>query len=142
MGASDAASTVDKTEFHAFVVAFRKYLELAVIFVETDVSKDQKVCYEECKKAFPVLRDWGIDDLDLEFHFKYTERYSFEDFADWCIRESMEIKTGSTNWALQLDNSDNEEVQAEKAKSSLRGAAGVEKNMKPGDQCVIDQVAD
>merc|ERR1712217_920425 len=89
----------------------------------------------------PVLRERGIDDLDEKFHFKYAENYSFEDFADWCIRESMEIRTGSTEWQLQLDNSDNEEVQIEKCNAEVRDAAGFDNKTKRGEQATVNKIA-
>lgn len=113
-----ACIDIDITEFHAYLVAFRKYLELAVLFAKVDKSGDRLLTVDEVKKALPQLDGWKVDADDVEFKFKHTKTLSYEDFADWVIRESMDRLN------LELDNSDNEEVQVQRARSDAKKGGG------------------
>jgi len=56
--ANDAS--VDRREFHAFLVYLRYYLELQVLFQELDTSEDLRVSKDECEKAMPLLVSWAL----------------------------------------------------------------------------------
>lgn len=84
-----AETTVDRREFHAFLMAFRMYLELDVLFSSVDESGDRELDYHEVKKMLPLMEKWGItqDRVDQlpEFMNKDSGRMRFEAFARLCI---------------------------------------------------------
>lgn len=52
--------TLDRREFHAFLMAFRMYLELDVLFSSVDESGEHELHYHDIKMIMPLLDKWGI----------------------------------------------------------------------------------
>jgi len=122
-GAAD--TNIDPTEFHAVLIAFREYLELFVVFKELDdgFSEDNYLSYKECEKGLDMLAAWDIDRSDLKLRFKgdqWAGTMKFAQFADWCLLHSGRCLN------LELDESDSEVVQVERAAYEVREAAGCE----------------
>jgi len=121
-GRRDAPDTsVDPTEFHALLCAFRQYLELAVIFEGIDEDKSKLLNYHQCKAALPLLGRWGLTAKQVKDKFpdEWTQTMKFEEFAGWCISTCFR---GGLH--LVLDDSDNEEVQTFAAAALMNDAAG------------------
>jgi len=120
------AKNVNAKEFHAFIVAFRCYLELAELFEHLDAKQedDQKLSLRECRRGLEQLTKWGIDEQQLQEKFEglefWTPKWKFEDFAKFCI----EKRWSAMNLDLELDT-DDEEVQLEKATAAVREASGL-----------------
>jgi len=114
-------TSVDPTEFHALLVAFRQYLELAVLFQATDKDGNALLNYHEAKPALPLLEKWGLSQKQVRAKFpdEWEQVLKFDDFADWCISSAFR---GGLN--LALDDSDNEEVQMAAAAAVMTDAAG------------------
>jgi len=116
---------VDISEFHAFLVAFRYYLELAELFEDMDDSQEdnQKLSLRECRKQLRRLEPWHVDELKLTEVFagceSYTSKLKFLDFAEMCITSRWE------KLELEIDDSDNEEVVFEQAAADCRKAIGI-----------------
>eukprot|EP00747_Dinoflagellata_sp_TGD_P169262 gnl/TRDRNA2_/TRDRNA2_197810_c0_seq1.p1 gnl/TRDRNA2_/TRDRNA2_197810_c0~~gnl/TRDRNA2_/TRDRNA2_197810_c0_seq1.p1 ORF type:complete len:320 (+),score=74.11 gnl/TRDRNA2_/TRDRNA2_197810_c0_seq1:77-961(+) len=105
---------VDAKEFHALLVAFRKYLELYVIFDDIDTSKDKLVTLNEVLACEKHLTKWGIDKESTKRRFKGSStELKFEDFAEWCILRGM----GSLG--VKLDDENSMEVKIEAGRASL-----------------------
>lgn len=99
--------TVDRTEFHAFLICLRWYLEAGEIFAEMDCRFDgnQLLSLREMLRGKDLLASWGITeemvreafaDPDVEI---WTPILKFEDFAQWCV----EKRWGETDLELELD---------------------------------------
>lgn len=116
---------VDLTEFHAFLVSFRYYLELAELFEDMDDSQDdnQKLSLRECRKQLHRLEVWHVDDAKLAEVFAgvevWTGKLKFNDFADMCIKCRWD------KLDLQIDDSDNDEVVYEQTAADARHAIGI-----------------
>jgi calmodulin len=120
------AKRVDFKEFHAFIMAFRYYLELAELFDHLDAlhEEDQKLSLRDCKQGLEKLEVWGVSSAMLDEEFKdvefWTPKWKFPDFAKFCVGKrwsQMELE-------LELD-SDDEEVLVEEGKASLQDAADI-----------------
>jgi len=118
-------ATVNKTEFHAFLLAFRYYLELAEFYETLDNSKEdnQLLSYRECSKGLARFEQWGIDEAKLKQKFAgvdtWVSHLSYGDFAEWCIECRFD------RLDLKLDDSDNEEVLWETSKEEMRDEAQI-----------------
>lgn len=122
------SKTVDAKEFHAFIVAFRCYLELAELFEHLDAQHedDQKLSLRECRKGMEQLAKWGVREAELREKFEgldsWEPKWKFDDFAKFCIEHRYHVMTLD----LELDT-DDEEVLSEQAlaltrqTSNLRG---------------------
>eukprot|EP00927_Polykrikos_kofoidii_P071280 TRINITY_DN6756_c1_g1_i1.p1 TRINITY_DN6756_c1_g1~~TRINITY_DN6756_c1_g1_i1.p1 ORF type:complete len:398 (+),score=82.36 TRINITY_DN6756_c1_g1_i1:86-1195(+) len=120
-----SAKSVGQREFHAFIVAFRHYLECAELFERVDygAEDDQKLSYRECLKSLETLEAWGIYHDDLKEKFAdvdvWTPALKFEDFANWVIARRWRVLD------LHLDDSDSEEVVVEQGAFDVRQSVGV-----------------
>lgn len=120
------AAKVSMKEFHAFLIAFKYYLQLLELFewIDGQAEDNQKLSLRECRRAIFLLNGWGITEEELEEKFKgvdaWTSHMKFKDFAEWCIDES-----GCLN-RLQLDDSDNEDVVHGKTMHKLHSQHSVE----------------
>lgn len=120
------AKNVNAKEFHAFVVAFRYYLELAELFEHLDAKQedDQMLSLRECRRGLEQLAKWGISERLLQDKFEgleiWTPKWKFEDFAKFCI----EKRWSAMNLDLELDT-DDEDVQLEAATAAVREISGV-----------------
>jgi len=118
--------SVDLKEFHAFLTAFRCYLELAELFEHLDAKQedDQKLSLRECLRGKEQLAKWGISERVLEDKFQgmesWTPKWKFEDFAKFCIEKRWDVM----NLDLELDT-DDEEVQLASAVTEVRDAVGL-----------------
>jgi len=117
------AGSVDKKEFHGFLVAFKFYLEVAQIFEEIDNGNedDQTLSLREVKKHAHKLLAFDIDDAKMAEKFKgveaWTPKMKFLEFADWLLSSRCDALE------LELDDSDDEEVQYEAAASAMKKKA-------------------
>lgn len=117
---------VGHTEFHAFLTAFKYYLQLIELFELMDGQADdnQLLSLRECKRATLLLEGWGITEEELDDKFKgvdaWTSHMPFKVFAEWCIEESGVLAD------LHLDVSDNEEVQEAAKRHSIQMEHGIE----------------
>lgn len=118
-GAKD--SNIDIKEFHALILAFRKYCELAVLFKTLDKSGDARLSFKECEGSIPLLESWGFTKKEVRAKFpdEWTDCMKFDDFADWCILKSF------GNVEYKLDDSDNEDVIIQAAAAEFRDAGGI-----------------
>jgi len=87
---SAGAKHVTPKEFHAFVVAFRCYLELAELYEHLDATQrdDQKLSLRECQKGVAQLAKWGVHEADL--HDKFKVDMNSIDVGDWVVVTSDE----------------------------------------------------
>merc|ERR1712187_1061263 len=115
-------------EFHAFIIAFRYYLELAELFEHLDACQedDQKLSLRECRKGLEQLKVWGVTKEALESQFVgvdvWTPKWKFADFAKFCV----EKRWAEMNLANELElDSDDEEVLVEAGKATLCEAADI-----------------
>lgn len=117
---------VGQREFHAFLFAFKNYLQLLEMFEFLDGQADdnQKLSLRECKRGVFLLAGWGITEEELEEKFKGVEAWesymTFKDFAQWCIDESGSLAK------LDLDDSDKEDVMIGKARHGMQKEHGIE----------------
>jgi len=113
--------SVDRREFHAFLVALRYYLELAELFEECDGAHDddQKLSYREVHKGQAKLSEWGVTEDMLKEKFAGVDAWvatmKFDDFCEWV----MGVRFGAME--LKLDDSDDEEVQFHHAHAHMKG---------------------
>lgn len=112
-------ATVDRREFHAFLVSLRYYLEVAELFENMDgaFTDDQKLSCRECLRGKETLARWGLTEEMVRERFKevdvWTPLMTFQEFAEWVMAFRWEGIT------LALDDSDDEEVQYHRAKSDM-----------------------
>lgn len=117
---------VGMLEFHAFLVAFKYYLQLVELFeiIDGQADDNQKLSLRECKRAAMLLEEWGITNEELEEKFSAVPAWEsympFKQFAKWCIEES-----GALN-KLECDNSDAEDVVEGKVRHTVQKEHGVE----------------
>eukprot|EP00928_Gymnodinium_smaydae_P088159 TRINITY_DN72292_c0_g1_i1.p1 TRINITY_DN72292_c0_g1~~TRINITY_DN72292_c0_g1_i1.p1 ORF type:complete len:305 (-),score=74.11 TRINITY_DN72292_c0_g1_i1:163-1077(-) len=112
-------TNIDKNEFHPFLIAFRQYLEMALVFEQLDGSGDGKLCFVEAEKGKALFESWDITISDVRKLFpsdKYAEEVDYTHFADWLVKK----RVGDLN--LALDDSDAEEVVKEQAAHDVRAA--------------------
>lgn len=125
---------VARNQFHAFLVAFRNYLELAELFefLDDSVDDNQLLSRRECNRGLAQLQKWGITSDDLDERFSgvdvWVSHLSFKDFSKWCIEHRF-----ANGLALRLDDSDNEEVQYQRAADNMRRAASIRKTPSPDE---------
>lgn len=116
----DKGHSVDKREFHGFLLALRYYLELAEFFELCDggFDDDQKLSQREVLKGQDKLAEWDITEAMVKEKFTgvdpWVAHMKFEDFAEWVMSFRMAAIS------LKLDDSDDEEVQFEAGKASLK----------------------
>lgn len=107
----EAGDLIDRSEFHALLVAFRHYLELDILFDSIDKDGSRMVCWKEFEKILPKLEDWNLGtkaQVKKKFPDEWTESMKYEDFAEWCIQRKFH------GLALKLDENDAfETLQAE-----------------------------
>jgi hypothetical protein len=114
-----AKATVDRREFHAFLVSFKYYLELAELFENMDgaFTDDQKLSCRECLRGKDKLAEWGLSEELVKERFKEVDVWipllKFDEFVDWVMAFRWEHIT------LGLDDSDDEEVQYLRLKSDI-----------------------
>jgi len=114
--------SVDKREFHAFLVALRCYLELAELFeiCEGKNEDDQKLSLRNLMKGKDTLAEWGVTEEMVKEQFKgvdnWTSILDFSHFADFV----MTVRMAAMH--LHLDDSDDEEVQVCAASAIIRPA--------------------
>jgi len=111
--------TVDKKEFHSFLIALKNYLEIAEFFEQCDGSHDddQKLSYREVAKGQEKLTSWGISQEMLKEKFPgdaWVACMKYDEFAEWIMGVRMAALK------LKLDDSDDDEVQLELGHSSLK----------------------
>lgn len=85
---TEGSATLTPHAFHAFLVSFRYYLELHVLFEDVDQSNDGMVGYRECMKAVTLLNDFGIEARDIKAKFPKRDHSSdirFDDFVAWIL---------------------------------------------------------
>lgn len=116
----DKGNSVDKREFHGFLLALQYYLELAEFFEQMDGGHDddQKLSCREVLKGKDKLAIWDITEDMIKERFSgvdpWVAQMKFDEFADWV----MEFRMGSIT--LKLDDSDDEEVQFEAAALTIK----------------------
>eukprot|EP00929_Paragymnodinium_shiwhaense_P104398 TRINITY_DN68790_c0_g1_i1.p1 TRINITY_DN68790_c0_g1~~TRINITY_DN68790_c0_g1_i1.p1 ORF type:complete len:324 (-),score=105.13 TRINITY_DN68790_c0_g1_i1:530-1501(-) len=84
-------NTVGPREFHRFLVAFRQFVELAVVFLKAD-DGDLFLSYKEAEMCIPLLLRWGLDKKSVRAKFPADvtkETMKFNKFAKWCISSSI-----------------------------------------------------
>lgn len=124
--ATGKKAKVGAKEFHAFLIAFKYYLQLLELFefIDGQGEDNQKLSLRECHKAVFLLRDWGITEEELDEKFQgvdaWVSHMSFKDFAQWCIAESGSLGD------LELDHSDADEVVEGKAIYDMQKEHGIE----------------
>merc|ERR1711897_126613 len=71
------AKRVDIKEFHAFIVAFRYYLELAEVseYLDSRQEEDQRLSLRECRKGLDRLQQWNIGEEELQEKFAGKEAW-------------------------------------------------------------------
>jgi len=117
---------VGETEFRAFLLAFKSYLQLLELFEYLDGQADdnQLLSLRECKRGVFMLADWGITEDELNEKFSavdpWTSYLSFKDFATWCIAES------GTLAGLDVEDSDDDEIVRAKSVFDLQKEHGIE----------------
>jgi len=101
-----ADHVISRDEFHAFLVAFRCYIELEVIFAITDRDDDRRLNWQEAKKVLPILEEWNISEQNAKDKFPddWTASMKYDDFAEWCIMRKMR------DLDLDIDQNDVEDV--------------------------------
>lgn len=115
-------ATVDRREFHAFLLSLRYYLELAELFENLDgaFSDDQRLSCRECLRGKDKLAEWGLAEEMVRDRFKEVDIWipliTFDQFAEWVMSYRWEHIT------LALDDSDDEEVQYLSMKNELVNA--------------------
>lgn len=125
------AKRVDLKEFHAFIIAFRCYLELAELFEYIDHKQedDQMLSLRECHKGMKQLAKWGVGEDQLREVFvdksgnllePEVPKWKFVDFAKFCT----ERRWSEMTLDLELDT-DDEDVELDTAKVALQEAAGL-----------------
>mmetsp|Transcript_52142 Transcript_52142/g.96518 ORF Transcript_52142/g.96518 Transcript_52142/m.96518 type:complete len:295 (+) Transcript_52142:55-939(+) len=118
-------SKLDLSEFHAFLVALRHYLELAELFSFLDHTSDSNalLSLRECHHGRDKLLEWGIDDDKMNEKFAgldpWTSKLNFHEFAEWCISSRWE------HMDLYLDDSDDDEVFAQRVAADVRQSCGM-----------------
>jgi len=111
--------SVDKREFHAFLMAFRYVLELAEWFELCDggFDDDQKLSCREALKGVKKLASWGVSEEMLREKFSSVDVWiplmKFSEFEEWIMEFRMAEMT------LKLDDSDDEEVQFHAGRATL-----------------------
>lgn len=117
--------SIDKKEFHAFLVALKYYLELVEFFEQLDgaFDDDQKLSCREVLKGKDKLESWGIsEDMVKTEGFPDVDPWKatmkFDEFAAFIMGHRM------AELDLKLDDSDDEEVQKLAASAEMK--AGVE----------------
>jgi hypothetical protein len=124
--ASGKKAKVGAPEFHAFLTAFKYYLQLLEMFefLDGQGEDNQKLSLRECKRGIFLLNGWGITEEELDEKFAgvdaWVSHLSFKDFAMWCIEECGILAS------LELDNSDNEEVDQAKSRHAMQKEHGIE----------------
>jgi len=100
---------VDRTEFHALLVAFRLYLELDTVFTAIDSTRSMSISFKECQAAQELLTEWGLTEEKVRDKFPddWTESMKYTEFAEWCIMHRM----GAL--CLELDELDPEDTLME-----------------------------
>jgi len=115
--------SVDKREFHAFLMSLVFYLELAEFFEICDGAHDddQKLSCRECLKGKDRLAEWGVSEDMLREKFAgvdiWVPHMKFDDFAEWIM---------GFRWAavtLKLDDSDDEEAVVEAGRRAVKESA-------------------
>merc|ERR1719444_172736 len=112
-------TNIDRNEFHAFLVAFRHYLEVAYVFEELDSSQDRRLSYREAKRGMDLFEKWTIESSEVRRQFpadEFEDALEFPKFAEWIVRR----RVGSLE--LPLNDSDADEVVKEAAAAAVRGA--------------------
>mmetsp|Transcript_25615 Transcript_25615/g.59661 ORF Transcript_25615/g.59661 Transcript_25615/m.59661 type:complete len:294 (-) Transcript_25615:98-979(-) len=129
---------LDISEFHAFLIALRQYLELAELFSFLDHSSDSNamLSLRECHHGREQLMGWGIDDRALEKQFAgldpWTSKLHFVEFAEWCIKSRWD------HLDLSLDDSDDDAVFADRIAADIRVSCGMGRT---NSQKVRDRIA-
>lgn len=123
---AEGSTVLDRTEFHAFIVAFRWYLELQVIFEDADTSGDKAINYRECAAAISSLEGWDITMEAIQAKFPSNRKafdggIKFPDFAEWAIRKRF----GTMSFSLDVpqEEEDGEEEGGQEAAAEGDGAA-------------------
>lgn len=124
--ASNTADSIDLTEFHAVLIAFRQYIEIAVIFEEVDQghTHDHLLSYTECKRSLPLLEKHGIteENMAAKFRDNWSGEMNFKTFSDWCVRATLHSHLTSVHLALDSDG----EIDSKDAALALEKAVGIE----------------
>lgn len=111
--------SVDKREFHAFLVAMRFLLELCELFETMDgaCDDDQKLSCREVLKGKDKLEEWEISEAMVREKFTgvdpWVAHMKFDEFTEWVMGIRLEAMS------LHLDDSDDEEVQYHAARKDL-----------------------
>jgi hypothetical protein len=122
---SSGGRNVHRRAFHAFIMAFRHYLEFAELFEICDTGKDHdhKLSCRECLKHKDLFGEWGISEEMVKGKFVgvdlWVAHMEFREFAEWVAAIRLDL------FALKLDDSDDEEVLFEAASSSMKESVHV-----------------
>lgn len=125
-GLREPPPTIDLTEFHALLLSFRQYLELAVIFNDIDHAHmdDKMLSYKECERCLPLLANWSITEADVKGKFpnEWDSTMKYHDFAEWCIR--CHFKHRFDNMGVGFD--DHGDIDEDELKDVMKKAADVD----------------
>jgi len=87
---------VDRKEFRLLMVNIRRYIELYAAFDTIDSGDDDRVDFEEFKKAIPLLEEWEVKVEDPEAAFDAIDgndggQILFNEFARWAIAQNLDF---------------------------------------------------
>lgn len=125
-GSREPPPTIDLAEFHALLLSFRQYLQLAVMFIEIDHSHmdDKMLSYKECERCLPLLAQWDISEEDVKGKFpnEWDSTMKYHDFAEWCIR--CHFKHRFDNMGVSFD--DHGDIDEDELKEVMKKASDVD----------------
>ena len=90
---------IEWMEFRIFLVYLRQFFEYWIMFEKEDDSCDHNITLDEFKKAFPQMKNWGIEisGIGAEKEFQYIDKnnsgiISFEEFCSYAINKSLNLE--------------------------------------------------
>jgi len=90
---------IEWMEFRIFLVYLRQFFEYWIMFEKEDDSGDHNITLDEFKKAFPQMKNWGIEisGIGAEKEFQYIDKnnsgiISFEEFCSYAINKSLNLE--------------------------------------------------
>merc|ERR1711879_495818 len=117
--------TVDKTEFHGFIITFGWMLHVAEIFESIDTLwNDQKLSYTECWSGLHRFEEWHVDKVSLKKLFgdvdPWVPKLKYADFADFLV----ECRWKRAGW--KLDEATQVEMERQSTVESIKHSETLE----------------
>merc|ERR1719373_487505 len=85
------AAFVELDEFHNFIIATRRYIELYAAFEDIDEGEDHRIDFSEFSAGLQLLAQWGVTVENAEEEFQKIDENGggqilFEEFCSWALQ--------------------------------------------------------